>query len=63
MKALWIILVCYGFVCLVWAIYAVYKNMTAYSIKPSWWLNAITFMLNFVAFPYAWWYAKKHNKL
>lgn len=58
MKVFWIILTCYGFVCFLWAIYAVYKNMTSYSIRPNWWLNVITFFLNLITFPYVLYYAK-----
>lgn len=47
MIALWI----YLGMCLLWAVYAVYRNTTSYSIKPSFWLNTLTFLLNFTIFP------------
>jgi hypothetical protein len=59
MIALWI----YLGISLVWAVFAVYKNMTSYSIKPSFWLNAVTFLLNFIIFPVTFVIAIKKKKM
>ncbi len=59
MTALWI----YIGISLIWAVFAVYKNMTSYSIKPSFFLNAVTFLLNFVLFPVTVFIAIKDKKI
>lgn len=59
-----IILLCvYGFVCLLWGIFAIHKNATSYSIKPTIGKQILTFIINFFLFPYCWYYAKKHKKI
>lgn len=58
-----IFLACYFLICYVWACFAVYKNMTSYSIKPNFWLNAVTFLLNFIIFPVAFVIAIRTKKI
>ena len=52
MKIFWIVLISYLFVCLIWAIFAVYKNRTNHpTIKGSFGNNVLVFFMNFILFP------------
>ena len=59
MKMIWI----YIFICLVWAIFSVYKSMTTHSIKGSFVNNLIVFLMNFVLFPLMFIIAIKKKKI
>lgn len=56
-----LIILIYILVCLIWGIFAIYKN-NQYSIKPTIKTQLIVFVINFFLFPYTFIYSIKNKK-